>query len=67
MANKAKKDRQKWIARMCTQIRKAEMECPYMLNSQPFYDLIKSDDLSIPEIKEKAKDLMDSSIIRIWE
>lgn len=67
MANKAKKDRNKWVARMCTKIRKAEMECPYDLETQPFYDLLKREDLSIPEIKEKAYDLMGSSVIRIWE
>jgi len=67
MANKAKKDRQKWVTRICAYIRKMEMECPYDLTTQPFYDLVLNNELSIPEIKEKAKDLMDSSIIRIWE
>jgi hypothetical protein len=52
---------------MCTKIRKAEMECPYDLETQPFYDLLKREDLSIPEIKEKAYDLMGSAVIRIWE
>ena len=65
--NKAKKDRIKWENRMCRMIRKAEMDCAYDLTTQPFYDLVLNKDLTIEEIKTRAKCLTDSSVIRIWE